>query len=299
MFQKITLLFLRLLSRLIQRLPLDFALKIGDLLGMMAYFTLRKRNRIILTNLRFAYGFEKSEKEFKEIMWRMYRNFGKCAIEFFRLPVLTTHNIDNYVKIEGLENLKEALSSGKGAFILTAHFGNWDMLASICVLKGFPVNLVTKYLKNEALNKFWLETRRKMNITPLYREGTLKEIMRHLKNNELMGFVLDQSVRKDNGVFINFFGKPTCTMNSLAILSHRLETPVVPLFLIRLKNGYHRAVFEKQIIFKEKETVEAGVVYNTQIYSDVMEKYIRQYPDHWIWMHRRWKTLPEGYQKVY
>ena len=296
---KIIRILLRLVSRIAQRLPLRFAFKFGAILGALSYFFLPKRRRIIMTNLKFAYDDKKTKAECKDIMWRMYQNFGKGVIEFLRLPLLTSKNIDQYIKVEGMENLKNAVAQGRGVFVLSAHFGNGDMLAAFLILKGFSLNLITKYLKNYALNEFWMETRSKVGINLLYREGTLKQIMRHLRKNELMGFVLDQNVREDSGVFVDFFGKPAATLDSLAVISQRLKTPVLPSFVVRVKEGVHRVVFEKHLEFEEKGTLQESIVYNTQRYSDVLERYIRQYPDHWIWMHRRWKTRPEGQPKVY
>lgn len=292
MLNSIARLFLKLLVVLIQRLPLSFTLKIGELLGIIAYYLLPKRKRIALENLKASFP-NKSKDELKDIIWNMGKNLGRNMMEFLRLPQMKLADINKYIEFVGLDNLDKALALSKGAFILTAHFGNWDLAAAAIAFKGYPTNLVTKYLKSELFNKLWLDFRLSVKINIFYREGSLRNIVSHLRQNEIIGFVLDQNTKREEGVFVNFFGRPACTIPSLATLSQRLETPVVPCFMIREKGGYHKIVFEPTIPFQKKETIEESIVYNTQTYTNVIEKYIRQHPDHWIWIHRRWKTQPK------
>jgi len=282
---------LRIVAVLVQRLPLSIALKAGEGLGLFAYYVIPKRKQIALDNLKHAFP-DKPHSELKHIIRELGKNLGRYMIEFFRLPLMKPSDFNRYIEFVGLDNLDRAISEGKGAFILTAHFGNWDLIAAAMVFKGYPTNLVTKFLRSELLNTLWLDYRRRVKINIMYREGSLRDIVQHLKNNELMGFVLDQNTRREEGVFVNFFGRPACTIPSLAALAQRLGTPVVPGFIIRKKGPYHRIIFEPAIPFQKRETTDESIVYNTQVYTDVLERYIRQYPDHWIWIHRRWKTQP-------
>jgi KDO2-lipid IV(A) lauroyltransferase len=283
---------LRILTITIQSLPLFLALKAGELLGIIGYYFVPKRKRTAFDNLKHAFP-EKSDKEIKHIIKSMAKNLGRNMMEFLRLPKMTDSDMNRYIEFEGLENLDKALSQNKGAFILTAHFGNWDLVAASMAFKGYQTNLVTKYLKSELLNSLWLDFRKRVNVNIFYREGSLKNIIKHLRENEIIGFVLDQNTKREEGVFVNFFGRPACTIPSLATLSQRLEAPVIPCFSIRKKGGYHKVILEPAIPFTKKDTMEESIVYNTQVYTNVIERYIRQYPDHWIWLHRRWKTQPK------
>lgn len=286
------MIFLHLLSAIFQRLPLGVALWLGECLGIIAYITFPSRRRTAFNNLRLALGNAKTDKELRHIAWQVGKNMGKNAVEFFRLPRLSAQNIDKYLEWDSLDNLVEALKLNRGAFMLAAHFGNWELTAVALSLKGFTVNLVTKYLKNELLNRFWLDTRSKLHINPLYREGSLRDIIKALKTNGLMGFVLDQNTRRNEGIFVNFFGRPACTIPSLAVLTQRLNTPVLPCFTVRKPNGRHRVIIEKYMLFQEPPAGQDAIAYNTQLYTDIIERYIRRHPDHWIWMHKRWKTQP-------
>ncbi|MEW6027139.1 MAG: lysophospholipid acyltransferase family protein [Planctomycetota bacterium] len=288
---------LKLIALSVSLLPLNWALKLGDLLGLMFYHLFPSRRRIALDNLRQAFTHrvytERSECARRSpalIARLMARNMGKSAVEFLRLPALTAQTMDGYIRWVGLEHLEDALRHNKGVFLLTAHIGNWDLFASAYSLKGYNIHLITKHLKIGFLNRFWMDTRSRMNITQHYREGSIKEIINTLRRNELMGFILDQHTHSKDGVLVDFFGRPAWTLPGLAVLAQRLKSPVLPTFLIRQPDGTHKAFIEPAIPFVEKETQKETIRYNTQTYTNVLEKYISQYPDQWIWMHRRWRV---------
>lgn len=316
------MLLLKFISLLARLLPLAYALKSGEVLGLLFYYLFPSRRRITLDNLRQAFNNStlgvyteplslngipsEGQGKLSECARRtthdarrttpaliarsMARNMGQNAMEFLRLPSLTKNNMDAYIKWSGLEHLDNALKLNKGAFILTAHLGNWDLVASAYSLKGYQVNLITKHLKIEFLNRFWMASRAEKNIVQLYREGSIKEIINALKRNELMGFILDQHTKSSDGILVNFFGRPAWTTPGLAVLAQRLKAPVVPSFIIRQPDGAHKVFIEPAIPFVEKDTQEETIRYNTQVYTNCLERYIRQYPEQWIWMHRRWKT---------
>ncbi|MFC1524762.1 lysophospholipid acyltransferase family protein [Planctomycetota bacterium] len=287
------------LTTFCQRLSPSAALVLGKSIGIIAFYLFPVRRRITLQNLRMALDKEKPEKELRAIAWRMSQNLGCMVIDFLRLPLVNLSNIDSYVQINGLANMTKALSLKRGVLVLTAHFGNFDLAAAAMALKGFPTSLITKHLSIPAFNNLWLKYRDKLGIKQLYREGSLKTIIQRLKNNELIGFVIDQNTHRDEGVFVNFFGIPACTIPAVAVLAQRFNTPVVPMFIVRKKNGTHQAFIEPHLIFESRPTLEESIVYNTQLYTNIIEKYIRRHPDHWTWLHYRWKTRPEGEPPIY
>ena len=235
------MIILKLLSLFARLMPLSYALKSGEVLGLLFYYLFPSRRKITLDNLRQAFSSTPHAPRSTLYALRspaliarsMARHMGRNAIEFLRLPSLTKDNMDAYIKWSGLEHLDNALKLNKGVFVLTAHLGNWDLVASGYSLKGYQVNLITKHLKIEFLNRFWMESRAQKNITQLYREGSIKEIINALKRNELMGFILDQHTHSADGVLVDFFGRPCWTTPGLAVLAQRLKAPVVPSFIIR------------------------------------------------------------------
>jgi KDO2-lipid IV(A) lauroyltransferase len=296
---------LKAISLFIRLLPFKIALSLGEMLGLLSYYLFPSRRAITVTNLKLTRLW--SNLQINCIAREVAKSMGKNIIEFLRLPSLSQKRMNHYIEWEGLEHLENAFTQNRGVFILTAHLGNWDLIASAVALKGYRVNLITKHLKIGILNKFWLSYRAKMGINQLYRQGSLREIISALKNNELIGFVLDQHTKSTDGIIVDFFNRPAWTTPSLAVLSQRYNVPVVPGFIIRQPNQKHKIIFEPPITFlqprwdgvyppmsirgtvAQQSTNEETIRYNTQVYTNVIERYVRKYPEQWIWMHRRWK----------
>jgi len=322
---------LKFISFLVRLLPLGLALWLGSILGAIAYWLIPSRRKIALENIQKSLYSQPptpdSQLASRRIAKSVARNMGQNAMEFLRLPSMDRAYMDKHIEWVGQEHLDNALKLNRGVFILTAHLGNWDLVAAAIAMKGYPpavpvhrdtagdtrsysaeaerpkykVNIITKHLSVNVLNNFWLATRAKMNITQLYREGSLKQIITALKNNELMGFILDQHTHKSEGVAVDFFGRPAWTATSLAVLAQRYNVPVVPCFIIRKSGGLpaeaksaqagnHKIIFEPAVSIPEVDLRAPDFEKRaTQIYTKILEKYIRQYPEQWIWMHRRWK----------
>lgn len=292
---------MRLLSSLfrcflgiIGRFSLSEALGLGEIFGSFAYYLFPNRTRIALENLKGAFGKERYPGEFKRIVKEMWRNLGRNLVEFFRLPKYTPQNIDSYVRFDTFDRVLALKKQGRGILVLTAHLGNWDLLALSCGLKGVTINLVTKRLRSKFWDKFWQTWRKGARaelVNPIYKKGAAKQILQKLREGELVAFVLDQHAkRKEGGIPVDFFGRKASTLSILAVLSRKHKIPVVPAFIVRTSRTHHRVFLEEPLYFEEKSTPEESIRYNTQRYSDIMEKYVRAYPAQWTWLHRRWKA---------
>jgi KDO2-lipid IV(A) lauroyltransferase len=232
----------------------------------------------------------------------MYRQFGQGVVEFLRLPRMVAEGrLDELVMVEGEAFLHEAHAQGRGVLILTAHYGNFELLATFFAARGYRVNLVTRRLRNGVLDRFWAKQRRRLNIRAIFKEDSLKEVIGRLRRNEAIGYVLDQNMGIDQGVFVEFFGRPACTLSAVAVLAKRFGSPVVPVFITRdpVDPTRHRIVFERPLAFESRGAQgargdDADIVEQTQRYTAVIERRVRERPDHWIWIHRRWKTRPPG-----
>ena len=291
---------LRLLQTGVSALPLRFALGIGRRLGDLAYWAVYPRTRVALRQIAMAMGRWLTPSEQQAVIHRMYREFGQGVIEFLRLPRLVAEGrLDDLVAVEGEEFLRDAYTQRKGVLILTAHYGNFELLATFFAAKGYQVNLVTRRLRNGVLDRFWADQRRRLKIRAIFKEQSLKEVIGRLRRNEAMGYVLDQNMGGEQGVFVEFFGQPACTMTAVAVLAKRFGSPVVPVFIARDRRDptRHRIVFEPPLVFETRgsDGAAAGqddLVARTQQYTAVIERRIRERPDHWIWIHRRWNTRP-------
>lgn len=283
---------LRAISWLVNVLPERWALLLGAGLGLLWYHIIPIRRRVVMENLNFALGSDYDRRALKKIARSMYRNLGISAIEFLRVKGLTPDNVRAKIKMEGLAHLEAAQAQGRGVLILTAHFGNWDLLCCSQALAGFPLHVITKNLKAGKINKFWMETRQRCGVTLLGARGSLKNILRALRDNQIVAFVIDQNMLPSHGIFVDFFGKSACTTPSLALLAERTGAPVVPIFMVREGLGSHRIVVKEALTYHKVGERRDNVRHNTRIYSAILEDMIRAWPDHWLWLHRRWKTRP-------
>ncbi len=176
---------------------------------------------------------------------------------------------------------------------MTAHFGNWEwMAATFPLLVGVPCHVVMRPLDNKFLDKLVDSLRTWTGNKTIPKRKAMARMLRLLQNGEIIGVLLDQNVDWHEGVFVNFFGELACTNLGLASLALRTGTPVLPAFNIREKNGRYRVIIEPEISLISTGDKNLDILQNTQVFNQIIEKYIRAYPDQWLWLHRRWKTRP-------
>lgn len=274
----------------VQRLPLPLALRLGSLLGFLAYYLWRGRTAISLDNLNRAWAGEKSGAELRRIARRMYQNFGMGLMEFLRLPLLTRENLHEYVAFEGMHHLEKAREQGRGVFLLSAHFGNWEMLSAVMSLRGIPVNLLVKRIRSKPLDAFINGIRRGSGVNPIDKRQGTEDMLRVLRDNETVGFVLDQHASGAEGIAVEFFGREVSAFKSLAMLARRYKVPIVPIFMIRERSGFHRVIIEPALTPSRGATMHDSIRGDTQQCMSVLERFIRKHPEQWIWLHRRWRT---------
>lgn len=277
----------------IRILPLKIALKLGEKLGVASFYLFKKHRNIALDNLRKAFKNEKSEEEIKQITMKLFINLGLNVIEFCRLPELTRENISNYVEYDGLKNLTETQKTGKGIIFLVSHFGNWELLAAAHALHGFSSYAVVRPLDNKYLEKMIKKYRQMSGLGIIEKKNAMREIISHLDKGHMVGILIDQNTSQNEGVFVDFFGRCACTSKVTALIAQRKEVPVLPAFIIRQGNGRHKIIIEKPMDLISTDNPKQDIVTNTQNYTKMIELYIRKYPDHWFWIHKRWKTQPD------
>ncbi len=286
-----------ILGAVFRALPRRAGMSLGRGIGRLAYFLVTRRRRLAHDNLSMALGETLSERDIRNTALASFQFLGMNIADFFYLLTLKREGIGHLTSIEGEENLIAALNMGKGGLILSSHLGSWDMLSAGLVLRGYPVALITKVSRSEALNRIWMGYRQKEGIKLFMGRGTMKESLRHLKNGGLVAFALDQNARRKEGVFVPFFGREACTITSLALLARRTGAPVIPLYIYR-DGDVHRIVVEKAMLHDSIEDADADLMERTRIYTQWTEKVVRIHPQQWTWLHDRWKTRPKGESKV-
>lgn len=286
----------RFLFFLAQRLPLAGLLVLGAGLGKLTFSILRIRRRVALENLRHAFP-EKSATELKTIARRSYENFGRMMLEYFRLPGLAPEELQRRIGFampRAQNPYEQALRLGKGAICMTGHFGNWEYMGALVAQMQYPMVYLYQEQNNPYVDAMIRDIRTKMNMPSIPRGAALRGILKALREKKFVAILADQDAGS-NGIFVDFLDRPASTAQGPAAFVLKTQAPIVFCVAIREPHGRHRVEAELLTFnFSENDASaeEEKLRRITETWTKVLEKYIRQYPDHWFWMHRRWKTKP-------
>jgi KDO2-lipid IV(A) lauroyltransferase len=218
---------------------------------------------------------------------QVYNHLCKGALEFIQLDRLTAHQARVIIGDPAISKLRDLLAPGKGLLVLSAHLGNWDLLACATALCGFHVNVISREIKNSRINQYWMDRRKRCGINILSARGSAWQILRALRKNEIVAVVLDQ--HEPDGIPIPFLGQPAATSTALARLALASDAPVVPAFL--LWDGFrYRVEIYDPICLERTNNRQFDVVQNTKKFSDIIAAQVRKAPQQWLWLHRRWKV---------
>ncbi len=257
---------------------------------------LRRHHRhVALQNLRIAFGQEKSEEERRSIAKRNFQHMGMMLIEFFRILRMDMETYSKKVRVEGLEEALKLLEKKKGGLLLVGHFGNWELMGIMSKVIQIPILAIAKPIKqNEKLYRFILEIRDKAGLKIISPENATQKVLEALSKNWLVAVLIDQRAKRSRGVWVEFFGKKAPTMPGLAVMAIRSGAPVVPVFMIRegLKN--HRLVVKEPVELVRTGDMTKDIEINMQRFTRVLESMVREHPDQWVWIHRRWERKREG-----
>ena len=249
--------------------------------------------RAALHNLAFAYP-DMSEEERTSIADGMFRSLGRMIYSFSRLPRINAGNVDQWIGYEGLEHYQAAKAEGRGILIATAHLGNWELSAFTHAIMTEPMHLVVRPLDNPRIDQF-VERRRRLTGNQVIAKGDApRAILRALRKNEAIGVLIDQNTSLREGVFVNFFGVPACATSAFARLAARTGAVVIPGYAL-----WSEARQRYVLRFDAAVPITGDVQADTQRIHTHLENVIRQYPDQWFWLHRRWKTRPPGEPPIY
>ena len=269
-------------------LPFRVGYSFGGSLGKAAFWVLAHERAKTMSHLQMAFGSEKSNAELLKIGQGVFEHYGKMCAEFILIDKIIAR-FDEFVSTSGVENLDNALRAGKGAVLAVAHFGNWEIMGGFHALKGYPLTVIARKIYFEKYDRYLVALRKKMKVETIYRDESVRTMLLTLRKNRLLGFVVDQDVDSVDGVFVNFFGRPAFTPIAPVRFALASGAPIIPAFIIR-DGMRHRVIVEPPIDLVQTGNKEEDVRVNTQKWVDVQERYIRRYPELWVWNHRRWKT---------
>ena len=274
-------------------LPIRIGLALGRAIGTLAWLVDARHRRVAMDNLAHAYGDELTPKARRRLVRRVFQHFAMLVPEVAKLPQLVTRDsLSECFEFENFDAIDRALALGKGAVFVSAHLGNWEVLGVVTSLRGYDLTTIARPLDNPMLDRLVNGFRERYGQKIVPKTGALRAMVQVMKRRGILTFVADQNAR-DNHVFVDFFGRPAATVKSVAALALRDETPIVFGFGARQGPGFrYRVIVDDPILPKNTGDKEADVLRITQAFTKRIEYYVRQYPEQWLWLHRRWKTQP-------
>lgn len=280
-------------------LPRGVAIRAGKMVGALAHAVLPHLRRHAEINLRLAFP-DSSEAERDRIKRGVFRNLGRLLGEIGQFQRLDRKKIESIVVYEGLENYLEAARRGRGVILLTGHIGCWELSVFAHSIYGYPMSFLKRNVDNPLVERLAESYRSRFGNRGIDKKNSVREILKTLKSGGVVGILADLNASREEGVFVEFFGRQASTTAGVATLALRTGAAVLPGYLIWDEaSRIHRLHFEPPI-----ETIDTGnqkedVVANTQRYAAALEAVIRRHPDQWLWIHRRWRTRPEGEPEIY
>jgi KDO2-lipid IV(A) lauroyltransferase len=272
-----------------------FAISLAQLFYLL-HFRLRQ---VGMRNLAMVFP-EKSKAERKRILRGVFTSLGRQLAELCQFPRYTPENVQQVVVYDGLENYERAYAKGNGVLFLTAHFGAWELSAFAHSLHGHWLHVVMRPMDNAYLDRLLQSYRTMHGNKTVAKDNFVRGLLAAMKAGETVGILMDTNMTPPQGVFVDFFGIAACTASGLARIALRTDAAVVSGFTIwdpGLKK--YRLRFDPALELIRTGHLEADIVANTQLFTKVIEDYVRTYPDQWLWVHRRWKTRPEGAPPLY
>jgi Kdo2-lipid IVA lauroyltransferase/acyltransferase len=277
----------------LQYLPLPLAKQAAVGAARTLDLLIPKLRRVARINLAFAFP-KLPEPERERLIDGAFRNVARMILMVARFPKLNSSNIGQWIAYEGLEHYQNAKRCGRGVLVATAHLGNWELSAFAHALMTEPMNVMVRPLDNPLIDEL-VESRRTLSGNRLiYKWDGARAVLRALRSQEAVGILIDQNTAASEGVFIDFFSKSACANTGFVKLAYHSRAPVVPGFAV-----WNEATCRYILHFYPPIELSGDETRDTQRIHSVMEEIIRQYPDQWMWIHRRWKTRPLGEPPLY
>ena len=277
---------------LVRVFPRWISLGIGDTLGLFFYLVYRRRRELAVANLRAAFPF-RTERECYEILRSTFSHFGRHVVELLIFNAVNHDQTTNFIEIKGEKWVQKAMAQGKGVMYYTGHFGYWELLLMVHALRFKPMVIVARTLDNPFLERLMEKIRTRVGTRAISRHGAVRGLLRALRNNESVGMLIDQHTQSSSSVMVDFLNRPAATTSALASLALRTGAPVIPVFALPLPGGNYRLIYEPPVEPPAENDPDPVRTY-TQRCTNVLEEYVQQYPNLWLWMHRRWRVDATG-----
>lgn len=262
--------------------------RVGSFLGGVAYRFMGRRRRLTLENLANAFP-AMPDRERTKIAIAAFKNYGTALVEMLWSGGQPAETLINTVNPVNLGVVQKHLDRQGGLILLSAHYGNWEFLPhGVRLHVGKPMAFIAQHQRNRRIDAMIDAARTRWGNRTISIGVSSREAFRSLHEGAILVLLGDQSGPKE-AVFIDFFGRPAATHRGAAAFSLKTGAPIVMVFLIRQRDGTYEAAFEEVDRTGIEEYTEENIIELTRRHTAILEKYIRMHPDHWLWMHNRWK----------
>ncbi|MDP2646171.1 MAG: lysophospholipid acyltransferase family protein [Desulfobacterales bacterium] len=292
-------LLIKSLLKMLTLIPRPWFARLAVPLGRLWYGLDPGHRKIAFDNMTIAFGREMDRDAIRDLVKANFVQLTRAALELPSLLRLNRKNLASYVTFEGLHHFEQARSRGAGVLFLTAHLGNWELMALAASLKLEPFYVMIRPLDSPAMDRLLTEIRSRTGNRMIDKDKSAALVSGLLRNNKTLGILLDQNSSWYEGVYVPFFGKVVCTNKGLAILAMRYGATVLPAFNIRQPDGRYRIIIGAPVPLVRSSHAGRDISENTARFNQIIEKYIRLAPDNWLWVHRRFriKDIPEQARK--
>jgi KDO2-lipid IV(A) lauroyltransferase len=280
-------------------LPRATTRRVGAWIGTTALKRLPRLRGVGLHNLSLAMP-ETTRTWQQDVLAKVYRNLGWLLAEFCQMADYTPEQASQFIRYEGLDHYLAARERGRGVLVLTGHLGAWELSSYFHSLMGYPMGLVIRRLDNPLVDRFVNRIRCLHGNRVIHKDDFARGLIASMRSGETVGILMDTNMTPPQGVFVPFFGMEACTASGLARIAIKTNAAVLPGFLLWEESEQRYVLrFGRELELERTGDTEADTIRNTALFTATIERYVRQYPEQWLWMHRRWKTRPPGEAKIY
>jgi Kdo2-lipid IVA lauroyltransferase/acyltransferase len=276
------------LQQILRILPEHMQRSVGAFFGRSAFFVLKGRKKVAISNIKKAFTSLKCE-EINNIAKRSFEKLGINFIEMLMVPYVPKSEYNSRFTMENRHYIDDALKQNKGVIVLIFHFTNWEIMGVASNSLASDIVVLARPLKkHKYINNFLNRIRNATGLCIIPNADTAKDVMRHLKANKIIGILADQREKRSRGVFVELFGEKVPTTKGIAAIGMKTGAPVIPMYFVREGFLKYRVVWDEPIEMERKGNIEELIYKNTRKINAFLETIILKYPDEWFWVHRRW-----------
>jgi KDO2-lipid IV(A) lauroyltransferase len=286
-------LLLRFSVCLLQMLSYEASMRLANVVAALVYWVDRRHRLVAADNLRHAFP-DLPAEQIDPLVRATYRHFIRLVMTIVHLPRhFHVYSWRNYLEMSGERHLAAALLSGRPVLLVTGHFGNWEMGGYTLGLFGFKTSAIARTLDNEYLDRFLRTFRQRTGQEIVAKHGEIEKINHLLCANGALATLGDQDAGQ-RGLYVTFFGRPASTHKAIALLSLQYDAPMLVLGIAHTGEPMqHRLIIQDVILPEEYAGQRDAIRRVTQRFTSALETLVRQYPEQYLWLHRRWKHQPK------